>query len=36
VKAFEPLFQQANTQGQTVFAAAGDNGSTDSWVPQLM
>jgi len=29
VKAFEPLFQQANAQGQTVFAAAGDNGSTD-------
>jgi subtilase family serine protease len=27
-RAQEALFEQANAQGQTVFAAAGDNGST--------
>jgi subtilase family serine protease len=26
---FETLFEQANTQGQTIVAAAGDNGATD-------
>lgn len=33
VKAQESLFEQANAQGQTIFASAGDSGSTDCYNP---